>query len=212
MANTIQLIPSEQYGFLPQRSTIQPLKILINGIKRQLQTERGSMLACFVDFSKAFDSVDRVLLKNKLVKNFNIRGSLFSLIDNILQMNTLFITDAKTLSKEIKQNIGLLQGDSLSPTLFILFIADIVQRLREGIPSLKVLLYADDLVFYSDSAEEIQKGLDNLEQYCDSNGLKGNTYKTKIMKFRNSVMTRKFLQLRERDFLIDYVLDITLNF
>lgn len=93
----------------------------------------------------------------------------------------------KKKSGQITQNVGLLQGDSLSPTLFIMFISDIVTYLTSNTENLKVLLFADDLVFYSSSSIDIQIGLKNLGEYCSVNELEVNASKTKIMKSLNKL-------------------------
>lgn len=92
----------------------------------------------------------------------------------------------KKNSGQITQNIKLLQGDSLSPTLFM-FISDIVTYLTSNTENLKVLLFADDLVFYSSSSIDIQIGLKNLGEYCSVNELEVNASKTKIMNSLNKL-------------------------
>ena len=47
-----------------------------------------------------------------------------------------------------------------------------------------LLLYADDMTIFSETAEGLQVGLDILEKYCDRWKLTVNTEKTKIMVFR----------------------------
>ena len=47
-----------------------------------------------------------------------------------------------------------------------------------------ILLYADDIVVFSDSAEGPQNGLDSLFIYCQRWKLKINVMKTKIIVFR----------------------------
>ena len=49
---------------------------------------------------------------------------------------------------------------------------------------LLLLLYADDIVILSETAEGLQKGLHILKDYCDKWKLIINTSKTKIMVFR----------------------------
>ena len=57
-----------------------------------------------------------------------------------------------------------------------------------------LLLYADDIIiFFSESAEGLQKGLDILKDYCDKWKLIVNTNKTKIMIFRKGGTLRKKL-------------------
>ncbi len=65
-------------------------------------------------------------------------------------------------------NAGVKQGDSLSHTMFGIFINDIVEDVKSvntGIgqemdgPNICILLYADDIVLLSDTVEGLQKHL-----------------------------------------------------
>ena len=47
-----------------------------------------------------------------------------------------------------------------------------------------LILYADDIVIFAASAQELQNNLNLLSEYCHRNRLKVNTSKTKIMVFR----------------------------
>ena len=85
-------------------------------------------------------------------------------------------------------SIGVKQGEVLSPLLFNLFINDLVDAMNvSDSPSLNdreipCLLYADDLVLISPSAEGLQKKLDALHQYCEQWHLDVNVNKTKVMR------------------------------
>ena len=64
---------------------------------------------------------------------------------------------------------GVHQGDSLSPTLFAIYINDMFEEIAQcgggvkvGGESLHMLLYADDIVLISATAETAQKQLDTL--------------------------------------------------
>ena len=84
------------------------------------------------------------------------------------------------------------QGECLSPLLFSLFLNDIEETFIEsGIQGLDInmfkifmLLYADDIVLFANSPDELQEGLDLLFNYCKRWKLKINVAKTKIMVFR----------------------------
>lgn len=96
---------------------------------------------------------------------------------------------------------GVLQGETLSPILFILFISDIVSYFRDkGLSGLQLnnfreflmLLYADDLVILVRRQIDVSKALSALEEYCSRNGLEVNTGKTKVVPFCKSRFRKKF--------------------
>ena len=87
------LLPPEQFGFQPGKSTKEPVESLIKRAKEELKKPKGSLYACFVDFRTAFDVVDRNLLIQKLHQNFSIGGKLLSLISSILKWNEITIND-----------------------------------------------------------------------------------------------------------------------
>ena len=72
---------------------------------------------------------------------------------------------------------GLMQGESISPTVFSAFINDIVEAMNKitsmgaVINNIKitVLKYADDLVLLATSQEGLQSGLGLLKTYCEEN-------------------------------------------
>ncbi|KAG1686337.1 Rotatin [Nymphon striatum] len=183
VTNLSQHIPCEQFGFLPHKNTDQAISILINDINLELSTPRGKMYSVFVDFRKAFDSLDRPLLLSKL-NEAGLSGQLFTLISTLLSGNYISIYDGLRYSEPVHQNKGVLQGDSLSPTLFLFYVADIIETLKTGTTSLKILMYADDLVFYSPLRLDIEKALLTLQKWSQENHLQVNSNKTKVMKFR----------------------------
>ena len=176
-------LPPEQFGFQEKKSTNLPLAALINDISNQLETPPGHMYCTFVDFQKAFDNVTRWKLLDKLQNQFSVKGKVLYLIAKLLQSNHIRIDDGVKLSDIITQHHGVMQGDSLSPSLFILFIADLADQLR-AIPNIKFLFYADDLVLYSVCRVSLQRALDILSSWSNGNSLFVNLDKTKVMKFR----------------------------
>ena len=73
-----------------------------------------------------------------------------------------------------------------------MYINDMEQELENngvngidiGMFKLLLLLYADDIVLFGNTSEELQKSLDVLKEYCDRWRLTVNTSKTKILFFR----------------------------
>jgi len=96
-------------------------------------------------------------------------------------------------TEEIPITIGLMQGDSLSPLLFSLYIYDIEEELKKlgigGIQisdkvNLEILLYADDTVILALTPGELQKKIRHLEKYFDKLGLTVNIGKSQVVVFR----------------------------
>ena len=96
------------------------------------------------------------------------------------------------LSDEFSCMTGVRQGECLSPTLFAIYINDIEKEFITkgadgvdiGFKKLFLLLYADDIVINSESANDLQKGLDILNEYCQRCKLCVNQNKSKILIFR----------------------------
>ena len=63
-----------------------------------------------------------------------------------------------------------------------------------GVLKLFLLLYADDIVIFSETEKGLQTGLDILYAYCQSWKFKVNIQKTKVMVFRKGGFLPKNLR------------------
>lgn len=85
--------------------------------------------------------------------------------------------------------MGVKQGCILSALLFILYINDITDAVQGGINffgvTIPALMYADDIVFLSDSVDGLQRMINRLDVYCKNWNLTINLQKSKIMVFRD---------------------------
>ena len=78
------------------------------------------------------------------------------------------------LSEDFSCMTGVRQGECLSPILFAMYVNDIerefITKGADGVDlgfiKLFLLLYADDIVIFSESAVGLQHGLDLLQEYC----------------------------------------------
>ena len=94
------------------------------------------------------------------------------------------------------------QGECLSPFLFSIYLNDLENELilqgtdgfDFGMLKLYLLLYADDIVIFSETMDGLQKGLDILFEYCKRWKLTINTDKTKIMIFRTSDSIPRYMK------------------
>ena len=91
-----------------------------------------------------------------------------------------------------------MQGEVISPILFALYVNDCEMdfinhncdpiELKEL--SLFLIMYADDMVIFSESIEGLQAILDTLYNYTEKWKLSVNINKTKIVVFRNAGILR----------------------
>ena len=126
-----KLLRINQNGFRSNRSTAQQVLTLRRLIESIEATQDEKLVLIFIDFTKAFDSVDwnyieQILLAYRVPKE---------LVDAIM---SLYIGAKATIrwgnpdnAKDIKLGVGVLQGDTLAPYLFII-VLDWV--LRQAIP------------------------------------------------------------------------------
>ena len=186
------LTPS-QLGFVQGNRTNDPHIILHNILQKYCHRANKRVYGCFVDFSKAFDTVPREILLEKLSKH-GIDGSIFDIIQTIYLEDTVSIKIGNQHSSPFKTNKGVRQGCVLSPLLFNIFLADLQCILDNNGDNVKLsktstiscLLWADDILMLSESKAGLQAKLDALEKYCDTNKLSVNTKKTQCMIFNKT--------------------------
>lgn len=176
--------PEEQFGFRKGRNTIQAIKNLIDDIEDAIRHPRGKFHAVFIDFTKAFDGLNRIIISSKLDQMVERNKELAVMTHNMLRNNFVRITDNVSTSHEITQTNGVLQGDPLSPLLFNVATHDAVQAIRKQTKDLKVYMYADDMVVGSHNLQELQIGINALGRWADENELQINSGKTEHMVFR----------------------------
>ena len=125
------LLIEEQAGFRKHYSTtdhIFSLKILVD-----FYLYKKKRLYCaFIDYRKAFDSVNRVALWRKLLCN-NIDGKIFKVILNIYDNAKSCVKAGENIFMFLSSMSGVRQGENLSPILFSLFLNDLVHFMSRHI-------------------------------------------------------------------------------
>ena len=145
----------------------------------KLESQNESQTNCiFVDFRKAFDSVDHEVLL-QILYHIGVRGTSHKLIENYLaeRFQYVRINDKSSAMKSIK--CGVPQGSILGPLLFLIDIDDL--GTEENWQS-EIKEYADDTVLIEKLDHKSQDGK-LLECWMSRNGVDCNYMKTKFTVF-----------------------------
>jgi hypothetical protein len=158
----------------------------------------------FVDYSTAYPYVHRDGLSSTLLKN-DIRGNMwYHLRARFDKIKLQVLNPGISADHTVDILRGLPEGSHLSPTLFRMFVADLVHEFRAKFPLLQLftlgrhppnphtlgstmhiwiggLLYVDDLVLMSTCPRELQAMLHVSQQWSTQSRMRINTEKTKIM-------------------------------
>lgn len=142
-------------------------------------------VACiFVDLKRAFDTVDPKRLERK-VRRIGLSERASKLILSYLENRRTATTIGNKTSTLKSILVGVAQGSTIGPLLFIMYMNDILQLDFLG----KILLYADDTVLYyaADSPialeQMMQSDLKLLHKWLNRNVLTLNIGKTCYMTF-----------------------------
>ncbi|KAI5734561.1 hypothetical protein M8J77_007970 [Diaphorina citri] len=181
-------ISDSQFGFRSGMGTREALFAVNILIQRCLDLNKD-IHACFIDFEKAFDKVQHEKLKQILIqKNINTKD--IQIITSLYWNQTAKIKVEEGLSEDIMILRGVRQGCVLSPLLFNTYSEAIFEEtlkehkdkgIKIGNEVVNNIRYADDTVMLSDSIQDLQQLVNNLNQKCNEFGLKMNLKKTKLM-------------------------------
>ena len=191
------LLEENQAGFRQNYSTTDHI-FTLHCIIEYLKFHKKKLFCSFIDFSKAFDSVWRVGLWNKLLKS-SINGNFLRVIQSLYSNIKSCVSLNNEFSPFFGSFRGVRQGENLSPLLLSLFLNDmetyLFDKQNQGVSGnietddfvtffkIIVLLYADDTIIVADNADALQASLNDFYGYCNTWNLTVNIEKTKIIIF-----------------------------
>ena len=171
------LIYKYQYGFRKGHGTSEAIRDLVDDLYQNIN--RGCVsIGIFLDFKKAFDTVDHRILIKKL-EGYGFKGYARAWLENYLQNRKQVVRVSGTTSSGKCVGVGVPQGSILGPLLFLIYINDMNDCINHG----KLRLFADDTnIFYNTADLDratalIHEDLLRLNLWLDRNRLTLNVKK-----------------------------------
>ena len=139
-----------QFGFMPGKGKVDAI-FIVRRMQEEYQKQDKKLYMCFVDMEKAFERVPRkvmeLAMRKKGISEVMVRA-VMSLYDGAKTR----VRVGSAYSEDFKIKVGVHQGPMLSPLWFAIIVDAITENARKGV--VNELLYADDLVFMSETMED----------------------------------------------------------
>ena len=184
-----EVLRDEQAGFRKDRSCIDQIATLRIIVEQTIEWS-SPLYLLFVDFEKAFDSVDREAMW-RILRHYGIPDKIINMLKVQYRGFTCQVLHGGTMTEPIEVKTGVRQGCLLSPLLFLVVLDWVSKNAYEGkrlglqwtlTQRLEDLDYADDLCLLTHRLVDMKEKGERLQETGGQVGLKINIQKTKEMR------------------------------
>ena len=185
-----KVLGEEQGGFRKGRSGLENVLVMKEIIEQKKKLGKELYLV-FLDIEKAYDRVDRRKLL-RLLAHRGVDRQVVQAIDKMYESNEVKFTLGEVSTGWLENNTGVRQGCVLSPTLFNIYIEELIARVRilgkgvkVGDGRLGCLAYADDIVLMAESKADMEEMLQVADRYGQEWSVRYSDSKCKVMEFNS---------------------------
>ncbi len=188
-------IAEEQFGFVSGKGTTDAILTLRNIIEKTVKRQDQDLWLMFIDYSKAFDTVNHSALWNSL-SDFGVPRHLVWLMARLYTKATGVIRVMDSHTDQFQFEKGVRQGCIVSPLLFNACGEDIMRQVQEtlddrsgciiGGRAIWNIRYADDSTLLARKKSDLEQQAAELDRCSRSFGLHINAAKTHVMVLGNS--------------------------
>ena len=127
-----------------------------------------------------------------LLEHIGVDSKVVRMISKMYEGNKVKFTIGDISTNWLENNIGVRQGCVISPTLFNLYIEELIVRIRKSEKGVKVrdkrlgcLAYADDVVLMAENKEDMEQLMKTADTYGKEWNLRYSAEKCKVMEFNS---------------------------
>lgn len=187
-----EVVSEDQVGYIRGRN-ITTIVRLIDDVIEYLQVNNATGVIVALDYTKAFDSVNKAFLSD-CFKKAGFGPEFIKWVNVLLNDTQSCISYCGWLSKFFSVECGIRQGCPFSPLAFVLAVEVLAHKIRQS-PTIngvsittdyrpvriKLAMYADDTTLILKDENEVNIALQQVEQFAKFSGLKLNRSKTEAM-------------------------------
>ena len=174
-----QTLHNSQEGFRQERCTSRQIQLVIAALE-DAKFSKQDIYLLYIDFTNAFGSIDHARLL-AIMADLRYPEDAITIIGNIYSESyTKIIGSHFDPTQSIPIQRSTIQGDTLSPYLFILFLKPLLRWLardnqgynfKTSKNNISLATYADDLVIISSNITHIQPQLEKINKFCQWAGM-----------------------------------------
>ena len=173
-----------QEGFRPGRGTSRQISNVFSTLEEAHITDKD-LYMLYIDFSSAFNTIGHAQLF-EILNYMKYPAQIIKAIMAIYEKPTTVVATPYGNTDTIELKRGTIQGDTLSPLIFTIFIDPMLQWIYQESEGVTSELgqheanhngYADDLLIFARTMKDIQKALGIITRYAKYGDLEINVSK-----------------------------------
>ena len=185
-------VSKEQFGFMPGRSTSDPIFSIRQLIEKHREGNTNLHLV-FIDLEKAYDRIPRSEVWNCL-RIKKVPEKYIKVIQDMYKDSETQIRTPAGRSESFTVTVGVHRGSALSPFIFTIVMDTLTDNIRKRAP--ENMMFADDVILCGKERQAVEDQLEGWRRSLEDYGLKVSREKTEYLKMQAGHRDEGEIELR----------------